>query len=377
MNSCRFQDIYLKIFVLFISITTSIKLQSSKKDFKFWDINRILSDEPKGFPKDAIKCPYVGDWSYYYRLKGMQTSTDDIMVAFVACFPQLSETVSPFSSSVLSEMKADGMKVNRYIDLGCGVGSTLLLVSNTLRPNLSLGVEAQEQSANLLKRSLAELPEGAPDIDVIHKDLRDLLNTNVLSNVNKENRNLNSVKDEMSVLNDPRGERDHLLYGNCNLITANPPYAALQSGTLCKDAQRRSARFELRGSIDDYLLTAQDLLAADGRFITAFWSRDHVRVKLAVEAAGQLYIHKRFDVLMGATGRDDPHLSIYDIRMQTELPVDTASIDNSQAIDTKAVMTIDITRDPNTGGLNKDYEMIRSLLKCAKRPLKLPKSAVI
>jgi hypothetical protein len=45
-------------------------------------------------------------------------------------------------------------------------------------------------------------------------------------------------------------------------------YIYIYIGTLCKDAQRRSARFELRGSIDDYLLTAQDLLAADGRFIT-------------------------------------------------------------------------------------------------------------
>jgi tRNA1(Val) A37 N6-methylase TrmN6 len=39
-------------------------------------------------------------------------------------------------------------------------------------------------------------------------------------------------------------------------------------GTLCKDAQRRSARFELRGGIEDYLLTAQEMLAADGRFVT-------------------------------------------------------------------------------------------------------------
>jgi hypothetical protein len=36
----------------------------------------------------------------------------------------------------------------------------------------------------------------------------------------------------------------------CDLITANPPYAPLQSGTLCKDAQRRSARFELRGGVE-------------------------------------------------------------------------------------------------------------------------------
>lgn len=228
MKNFRFQDI---LFALCINITLSIKLQSSKKDFKFWNSNRILADEPKGFPEDAIKCPYVGDWSYYYRSKGMQTSTDDVMVAFVACFPQLSEMVSPFSSLIWSEMKLAELKVVHYVDLGCGVGSTLLLVSNTLKPLLSLGVEAQEQSACLLRRTLSELPDGAPNIDIIHKDLRDILKTVFLSNVNRENSNMNIVKEESSgFIGFNNAESNYELHGNCNLITANPPYAALQSG---------------------------------------------------------------------------------------------------------------------------------------------------
>lgn len=374
MKSYRFQD-FLKIFILFVGIIKSIKLQSSKKDFKFWNTNRILSDEPKGWPDDAVKCPYVGDWSYYYRSSGMQTSTDDIMVALVACFPDLSNMVPPsLSSLMLSETKAVDSKVDCYIDLGCGVGSTLLLVANALRPEFSFGVEAQEQSAKLIQRTLTELPMGSPKINIIHKDLRNLLKTDLLSNRNTEILNTNGVKEEIECREDSNLIEfvNQQLYGNCDLITANPPYAPLQSGTLCKDAQRRSARFELRGGVEDYLVTVQDLLAVDGRFVLAFWSRDHERVTLAVKAAGKLYIHKRFDVLMGKTGRDTPHLSVYDIRIQTKTHI--KEISDSQ-VDSR-VMTIDITRDPHTGGLSKNYELIRTLLKCAKRPLKLPKSGI-
>jgi tRNA1(Val) A37 N6-methylase TrmN6 len=149
----------------------------------------------------------------------------------VACFPQLSEMVSPFSSLIWSEMKVAELKVDHYVDLGCGVGSTLLLVSNTLRPQLSLGVEAQEQSACLLRRTLSELPDGAPNIDIIHKDLRDILKTDLLNNVIRENSNINGVKEELSGLIDSNNVgSNYELSGNCNLITANPPYAALQSG---------------------------------------------------------------------------------------------------------------------------------------------------
>ena len=371
--------------VVLVGFCTSIKLQASKKDAKFWNVERILLDEPKGqWPDDALKCLYVDDWSYWYRKNGMQTSTDDVIVAFVAAYPEItalstSGCMSPDLSSLkYTDTKATDSTVNRYVDLGCGIGSTLLLVANILRPkSFSLGVEAQEQSARLLQRTLSELPDGSPSISVIHKDLRDLLKSeednDALVELDQTN-DLDKVEGycSISARESESGDRnwDHIS-GSCDLITANPPYAPLQSGTLCKDEQRRSARFELRGGVEEYLLTVKHLLSTEGRFILAFWSRDDERVRGAVEAAG-LRIHRRFDVIMGEPGRTLPHLSVYDIRSPTRTVTSTLtdSCTEMESDQECEILKLDITRDPLTGGMNKNYELIRHLLKCAARPLK-------
>ena len=349
------------IAALIISTSTSLQFQAPKSDLKFWKNDRILLDEPTGsWPNDATTCLYVGDWSYWYRKKGMQTSTDDILVAFVALHPELDERLlQDITSAIkepppLSDRIASEPVVTRYVDLGCGVGSTLLLVSHFLRPGkFSIGIEAQDESFRLLQRTLDELPSDSPNIEVAHEDIRALTHSSHASTI--KDRDDSSPK-SLSALK-------HMLVGQCDLITANPPYAPLQSGTLCKDAQRRSARFELRGGVEEYLVTARALLSPTGRFVLAFWSRSDDRVKKAVAAVEGLEIHRRFDILMGEAGRSDPHLSIYDIRHKP-LPEDSRVTAESEAL------VIDITRDPVTGGLNKKYDAIRSLLGCAPRPLK-------
>lgn len=347
--------------VLMISTSTGLQFQAPKNDAKFWKSERILLDEPTGsWPNDATKCLYVGEWSYWYRKKGMQTSTDDVLVAFIAVYPEVDDHFfegimsSLDQPSLLSGRKAAESGINRYVDLGCGLGSTLLLVSHILRPKeFSIGIEAQDESFRLLQRTLDELPGDAPNIIVAHEDIRALIHN---SNASTSKKNDDSSSDNQYAL-------QQILANQCDLITANPPYAPLQSGTLCKDAQRRSARFELRGGVEEYLLTVKALLSPTGRFVLAFWSRSDDRVRKAVEAVGGLQIHRRYDVLMGESGRSDPHLSVYDIRHQPLLL-------ESRLTTRSKISIIDITRDPVTGGLNKRYDAIRNMLKCAPRPLK-------
>ena len=356
---CR--SLQAAIFLTFLSAYA--KLQAPKKDLKFWNNGRILQDEPRGqWPVDSVNCLYVRDWSYWFRMKGMQTSTDDVIVAFVAAYPEFDTSSSLLSDPIIaSDIKAVNSKVNYYVDLGCGVGSTLLLVSSVLRPKVfSLGVEAQEQSVRLLQRTIRELPDNAPLIMVAHEDIRSLnpkFGEQTLPGLIDDINLPQSISPLESLL------PNQLLAGQCDLITANPPYAPLQSGTLCKDSQRRSARFELRGGVEEYLITAEALLSADGRFVLAFWSRDDDRVMKAVAAVETLEVHRRFDILMGESGRSDPHLSVYDIRFKCP---------NNGFIVTKQceILELDITRDPVTKGLNNNYKTIRNLLGCAARPLK-------
>ena len=394
--------------LLLSSLSSSNKLQASKRDAKFWNINRILNDEPNGqWPSDALNCPYVdnddvnkrgmSNWDYWYRRDGMQTSTDDVIVALVAAYPEIMALKSNGSSSIdlssliWSQSKATESAVNSYVDLGCGIGSTLLLVANILRPKvISLGVEAQQQSVSLLQRTISELPVGAPQINILHKDLRELLKSDCKTRVDGIDGSVashvhSSGESILDLASQIASDGVDQLIGRCDLITANPPYATLQSGTLCKDAQRRSARFELRGGVEEYLITAKALLSPKGRFVLAFWSRDHERVRKAVHSA-DLRIARRFDVLMGQSGRTSPHLSVYDVRPTnfSNSGYEPDSISNpSWRSDPKAspnissfiheeceVLQLDITRDPISGGLNKNYESIRKLLKCANRPLK-------
>jgi hypothetical protein len=122
-------SLWRMLFIIILGIVCSIKLQASKKDVKFWNAERLLSEEPDGeWPEDAVNCQYVGAWSYWFRKNGMQTSTDDIIVALVAAYPELVTSiigglVSPSLSSLAwSESKAVESKVNRYLDLGWGSG---------------------------------------------------------------------------------------------------------------------------------------------------------------------------------------------------------------------------------------------------------------
>ena len=141
------------------------------------------------WPDDATRDRLVGDWWFYQRRGGHRTSTDDLVTAYSAA---RHGCASPA----------------RYADIGCGIGSVLLTTAYALRPGESLGVEAQEQSAAMAARSIAELPDDAPPIRVLRGDLRD-------------------AKPET--------------LGRFDLITGSPPYLPLGTGSLSPDPQRQRA----------------------------------------------------------------------------------------------------------------------------------------
>ena len=125
----------------------------------------ILSGASALVPTDAVRVPYCGSWSYYHRPKGHQTSTDDILVAAVACRPSIIFGASDATPSLTG---------SRYLDLGCGIGSTLLCVAFNSRPAMSLGIEAQLISFELVSRTVHELEPGpAASGRVLHGDFGD------------------------------------------------------------------------------------------------------------------------------------------------------------------------------------------------------------
>jgi tRNA1(Val) A37 N6-methylase TrmN6 len=217
---------------------------------------QILAQEPDGWPADAERARFAGDWFIWQRKRGHRTSTDDMLTAWAAvCRAQ--------------------RPVQRYCDLGCGIGSVLLLTANALRPTESLGVEAQAQSVELARRTLAELPD-PPNLRILHGDFRDVTVERV---------------------------------GLFDLVTGSPPYLPLGTGVLSPDAQRRACRFELRGGVEAYLETAARILSPVGEVHLVFQTLWAPRVLAAANAAG-LQLQWQLDVHM-REGRAEPFLSTF------------------------------------------------------------------
>lgn len=317
---------------------------------------------------DAAFIPFVGNWSYWYRKNGMQTSTDDILVATVASslfygddYISSLNTVLSADDSELFKLTQNVESPNVYVDLGCGIGSILLLVTHKLKPTISLGFEAQLQSASLAQLTIGQIVKNNPSftsckqqILIVHEDIR----------------NLRLGSSRKLIGNGSKGitwQELLIIQGRCDLVTANPPYLPVTPDTksVCADSQRRSARFAYRGGIEEYALTARELLAPQGQFVFSFWSRDIARVELAMNQAG-LSISSRVDVIMGSMKSNQPHISIFvaTIATKTNSPAPFSSHEN---IETEV---LDLRFDGKNEATPKRYREMRRWLDVRPRPLK-------
>jgi tRNA1Val (adenine37-N6)-methyltransferase len=218
------------------------------------------------WPGDAVRDRLIGDWHIYQRTGGHRTSTDDLITAWYA-------------------VHRNPTPPARYLDLGCGVGSVLLMVSHKLAPTTAVGVEAQAQSLAMAKRAIAELPEHECQFEVRHADFRDV---------------------------DFGVER-------YDLITGSPPYFPLDAGVLPSDPQRRACRFEERGGVEGYLETAFRAMAEKCRLYIVFQTRWSDRVTVSAKQIG-LHLTGQADFSTRADN-PDPFLSVFELSRQPSGPL--------------------------------------------------------
>lgn len=150
-----------------------------------------------------------------------------------------------------------------FLDLGCGVGSVLLMVAWRLSTARGFGIEAQDLSFELARRNVHENGLGQR-VSLLHGDLRDLT-------------------------------RDWP-HGRCALVTGTPPYLPLGTASPSPDPQRAAARIELRGGVEDYLAAAARVLSPDGVVVLCADGRYPERVLRGAAAAGLVPV-RRLDVV--------------------------------------------------------------------------------
>ena len=194
------------------------------------------------------------DFRLVQKLRGHRYSVDDMLVAHLAC----TRCQAP----------------RRVLDLGCGLGSVLLIVAWAMPRASLVGLEVLAEHVALAGRNLA-LNGCEARARVVAGDLRD----------------------------------DDLLesLGTFDLITGSPPYFDPGSGTLCADPARAAAHFELRGGVEDYATAARHALAPGGLFVTCAAASPPGRGRDALSHAGLSLVYHQ--AVVPRTGKE-PFLTL-------------------------------------------------------------------
>jgi tRNA1Val (adenine37-N6)-methyltransferase len=205
--------------------------------------------------KETIQlCALVGKWKIFQYCNSHRYSTDDIVTAWLAW--RVSHLISVADPSVSSLST---------LDLGCGIGSVLLMTS-WLHPNsVNIGIETQDNRFKLCKENISYNVHDTSKVQVYHSDLRN--------------------------------ESIPLPVKKFNLITGTPPYFPQTHGALPSNAEE-SARclFEFNGGIEAYCTAATKYLSDYGLFVVVETSQE-VRRTYKAASDSELDILCRFDVI--------------------------------------------------------------------------------
>src|SRR5262249_22239418 len=144
-------------------------------------------------------CWLAGDWRILQRVGGHRWSLDDLVTAWCA-------------SAAVADRPPE-----RFVDLGCGIGTVLLLLAWRFPDACGVGIEAQPGSVDLAGRSLAW--NGVTDRCAVRRgDLRDPV---ALAGV-----------------------------GRAALVTGTPPYLPVGTATESRRPEVAPSHVEHRGGIE-------------------------------------------------------------------------------------------------------------------------------
>lgn len=193
---------------------------------------------------DEDLCFLTGDWRLFQKQVGHRWSLDDLVTAWIATRRQ------------------DPARALRALDLGCGLGSVLLMVAWKLPRADVTGIEAQPDRAAMGRRSIA----------------------------------YNGVADRCRIVDGDLREADLSRAGPFELVTGTPPYFPRGTGTESDKAHATPCRFEVRGGVEDYLEAGQRVLAPGGELVVCTSALERDRVDHAVGELG-LHVREHWDIV--------------------------------------------------------------------------------
>jgi tRNA1(Val) A37 N6-methylase TrmN6 len=167
---------------------------------------------------------------------------------------------------------------SRCLDLGCGIGSVLLMTAWRFPEAACLGIEAQRVSFELCRRSIR----------------------------------YNGVEGRVEVrLNDFREEPLEPVY---ELVTGTPPYFPPGTGTQSQKVQAAPARFEHRGGVEAYCEAMVRALAPRGVGVLCAGAGQAERMR------AQRSLHVVSELIIEPKRGSPPLLGVYVLRREPSPP---------------------------------------------------------
>lgn len=220
-----------------------------------------------------------GDFQLFQLVRGHRWSMDDLVTAFIAV-----ETARALWPRCVGDGATESL---RYLDMGCGIGSVLLLCAWAMPLAQCTGIEAQAISASMARRSARF--NGVEDrVTVRDGDLRD-----------------GAALPLESV-------------GSFSLVTGTPPYFRDGEGVESDVIQRGPCRFEHRGGVEDYARSAARWMRADGRAVLCAGALERERARRGIDESG-LALVRQVEVLP-RVGKS-PLIDVYVLARESDGPV--------------------------------------------------------
>ncbi|MEM9190225.1 MAG: methyltransferase domain-containing protein [Myxococcota bacterium] len=186
----------------------------------------------------------TADFRVWQRRRGHRYSLDDVLTAWDAAQAMLERRIGP---------------TFRGLDLGCGIGSVVLMLAWRFPQARFRGVEAQAVSFALAERNV------------------------------RRNRVEERVELRQGDLREPAvvGE------ASFDLVTGTPPYFPVGEATPSTDPQRARARIEYLGGVEDYLQSAGRVLRPGGVVVLCADVRRPERVLAGAKRADLVALQRR------------------------------------------------------------------------------------
>ena len=136
-------------------------------------------------------------------------------------------------SVILSDFAKDIKNNANVVDLGTGTGILGLLLCKKTKLNSIVGVEIQEDVAEMAKRSV-ELNNLENKFKIINCDIKEIFKEKLLEK------------------------------NKYDVVITNPPYKEIGTGKINEDAKKLISRHEIKATLSDFMKTASSLLKDNG-----------------------------------------------------------------------------------------------------------------